>query len=78
MTHYVPTESPLNHLALVVHCETVAAEDITQLMHDVQLVLPVVPDEHCCEVWSVGNVIGWKWRKCVMRSHIHFSNTMHM
>ena len=73
MTHYFPTKSPFDYLALVVHCETVAAEDVTQLMHDVWIVLLVVPDEHGCDVGSARNIVGGEWWEGIMRSHVYLT-----
>ena len=69
--------NPLDHLVLVVHCKTVAAENGAKLTQDVQFVFPVVLDEHSSEVWSAGDIVGWKLWKGVSRSHIHLPNIKH-
>ena len=58
MAHYDTAKGTLDNLALVVDCETVVAEDGAQLTLDVQLVLPVVQDKHCCKVWSAWDIVG--------------------
>ena len=58
-------------------CESVVTENGAQLTHDVRLIFPVVLDQHSCEVWSAGNIMGREWRKSVTKSHVHFANTTH-
>lgn len=50
-----------------------AAEDGAKLTHDVWFVFPIVFDKHSIEVWSAGDIVGWK----LWRSHVHLPNTTH-
>ena len=76
VAHHITTNGTLDDLALVINCKAVVAEDGAQFMHDVWLVLSVVPDEHCCQVRSARNVVGREGREGVMRSHIYIADTI--
>lgn len=60
---------------VVVDSETVVAQDGAQLTHDVRLVLPVVQDEHRCEVWSAWHIVGRERKEGVTGSHVHLADT---
>lgn len=73
----VIAERALHNFALVVNCEALLAEDGSNLTHDVWLVLPIVLDEHGCDVGSAGDVMGGEWREAITKSHVHFTYTTH-
>ena len=69
---YSCNEEQLMYLALVINCQTMAAEGGTQFLHDVGLVLPVVPDKYGSQMWSTGYVMRGKRRKVITTGHITF------
>ena len=72
MVYSCNEEQQLMYLALVINCQTMAAEGGTQFPHDVGLVLIVVPDKYVSQMWSAWYVVRGKRRKVITTSHVHF------
>ena len=60
----------------MVDSKSVVSDNGAQLMHDVGLVFPVVPDEHGGKVWSAQDIVGGEWREGIPGNYVHLTDTM--